>query len=551
MRPSTPAPAEDLELEPIRHLFIAEAEDGLLAMEEALMKLEANPEDREPLQAVFRVAHTIKGGAMMVGFDNVAEYSHLIEDALEVLRTGAVAVSTLHVTILLQTMDALRGILTAATNGRTTSIRQSDRALVARLIPGGSAAQSEDGTPLHADGPAGALSGGSRRRTLRIGMEKLDSLLDLTGEIAVARERLAQLVAQRRGGVDPAIAMAAEVMARLTTDLQEHVTTMRMLPLGPLFRQYQRTVRDSSTLSGKIARLEVEGEEVEVDASVVEHLRDPLTHMIRNAIDHGIEYPAARRDSGKDPCGSITIGARHEGSTVVITIRDDGAGLRRDRILARARERNLISDTAMPSDREIDRLVLEPGFSTAECVTELSGRGVGMDVVRRNVEALRGSIELESIENLGTTVTIRLPLTLAIIDGFAVRVGDESYVIPLDTVTECLDLPAGPSHDGASSDVISLRGRPLPVIRMRHLLGVEGPTPSRENVVVVEHAGRFAGLVVDRLLGESQAVVKPLGKIFQRLPGVSGSTILGSGRVALILDIPDLLERALRQNAAA
>lgn len=551
MRPSTPAQAEDLELEPIRHLFIAEAEDGLLAMEEALMKLEANPEDREPLQAVFRVAHTIKGGAMMVGFDNVAEYSHLIEDALEVLRTGAVAVSTLHVTILLQTMDALRGILTAATNGRTTSIRQSDRALVARLIPGGSATQAEDGTPLHTDGVSGPLSGGSRRRTLRIGMEKLDSLLDLTGEIAVARERLAQLVAQRRGGVDPAIAMAAEVMARLTTDLQEHVTTMRMLPLGPLFRQYQRTVRDSSTLSGKIARLEVEGEEVEVDASVVEHLRDPLTHMIRNAIDHGIEYPAARRDSGKDPCGSIIIGARHEGSTVVITIRDDGAGLRRDRILARARERNLISETAIPSEREIDRLVLEPGFSTAEAVTELSGRGVGMDVVRRNVEALRGSIELESRENLGTTVTIRLPLTLAIIDGFAVRVGDESYVIPLDTVTECLDLPAGSSHDGAASGVISLRGRPLPVIRMRQLLGVEGPTPPRENVVVVEHAGRFAGLVVDRLLGESQAVVKPLGKIFQRLPGVSGSTILGSGRVALILDIPDLLERALRQNAAA
>ena len=548
---SKPGESEDLELEPIRHIFIAEAEDGLLAMEEALMKLEANPEDREPLQAVFRVAHTIKGGAMMVGFDNVAEYAHLIEDALEVLRSGEIAVSTLHVTILLQAMDALRGILTAATNGRTTSIRQSDRALIGRLIPGGAASQSEDGSPLHQDGPAGPLSGEARRRTLRIGMEKLDALLDLTGEIAVARERLTQLIAQRRGGADAAVMMAAEVMARLTTDLQEHVTTMRMLPLGPLFRQYQRTVRDSSTLSGKIARLEVQGEEVEVDASVVEHLRDPLTHMIRNAIDHGIEYPAARRDCGKDPCGSIHIGARHEGSTVVITIRDDGAGLRRDRILARARERNLIAESATPSDREIDRLVLEPGFSTADAVTELSGRGVGMDVVRRNVEALRGSIELESTENVGTTVTIRLPLTLAIIDGFAVRVGDESYVIPLDTVTECLDLPDESRHDGTASGVINLRGHPLPVIRMRQLLGVDGSAPRRENVVVVEHAGRFAGLIVDRLLGESQAVVKPLGKIFQRLPGVSGSTILGSGRVALILDIPDLLERALRHNAAA
>jgi two-component system chemotaxis sensor kinase CheA len=325
---------------------------------------------------------------------------------------------------------------------------------------------------------------------------------------------------------------------------------MRLVPLGPVFRQHLRTVRDAAAARGKQVQLTLEGEDVEVDASVVDHLRDPLTHMIRNAVDHGIEMPDARRASGKDPTGTVALRARHEGGTVVIELADDGAGLRRDRILARARERGLIAEGAELSEAEAHRLIMEPGFSTAETVSELSGRGVGMDVVRRNVEALRGSIEIASRPGAGTTITTRLPLTVAIIDGFTVSVGSESYVIPLDAVTECLAMAADERREDGRG-VFSLRGAPLPYVRVRSLFGVAGAPPARENMVVVRHGARLAGLVVDELLGGGQAVVKPLGKMFQRLPGVSGSTILGDGRVALILDVADLLQRALDRDVAA
>ena len=235
---------------------------------------------------------------------------------------------------------------------------------------------------------------------------------------------------------------------------------------------------------------------------------------------------------------------------VVIQVADDGAGLDRARILERARTRHLVPEGITPSDAELDRLVFEPGFSTAATITDLSGRGVGMDVVRRNVEALRGSIGIESTPGAGTTITIRLPLTVAIIDGFTVTVAGERYVIPLDAVTECLELPAERS-DAGTYGIVSLRGEPLPYLRMRGVFGLGDARPARENIVVVRHAGRSAGLVVDGLLGEGQAVVKPLGAVLQRLPAISASTIMGDGRVALILDIPELLQRAHRAGAAA
>ena len=539
----------DIDLETIRQAFLVEAEEGLSAMEEALVALEARPDDREPLHEIFRTVHTLKGSAGMVGFDNVAEFAHLLEDALELFRSGEMHVTANHVTTLLQTVDALRGLLKGAAAGNTTHVRAADRALVARLVPGGEAAVAAPtgGAPVAAAG-AGAPGEGARRRTLRVGMERLDALLNLTGETAVARGRLMQLLGQRRRAAGDDVVNAAEEVDRLFAELQEQVMRMRLVPLGPFFRQHVRTVRDTAALRGKVVRLVLEGEDVEVDASVVDHLRDPLTHMIRNAIDHGIELPAARRDAGKEPTGTITLRARHEGGTVVIELADDGAGLRRDRVLARARERGLVADGVELSDAEIHRLIMEPGFSTADRVSDLSGRGVGMDVVRRNVEALRGSIEIASRDGEGTTVTARLPLTVAIIDGFTVSVGDESYVIPLDAVTECLAMPADERRAGRCG-VLSLRGEPLPYVRVRELFGLAGALPARENMVVVRHAGRLAGLVVDELLGGGQAVVKPLGKMFQRLPGVSGSTILGDGRVALILDVPDLLQRALDRDA--
>jgi two-component system chemotaxis sensor kinase CheA len=334
-------------------------------------------------------------------------------------------------------------------------------------------------------------------------------------------------------------------------DLQELIMKIRMVPIGPMFRQYIRAVRDVAQTSQKIARLAIEGANAEVDTTVIEHLKDPLTHMIRNAMDHGIEPPAKRKEAGKDPCGCITLRASHEAGSVVIQVEDDGAGLNRQKILEKAISRGMISDGRNLSDEEVYRFIFEPGFSTAEKVTELSGRGVGMDVVRRNIEALRGSVAVESREGKGTTITLRLPLTLAIIDGFGVGVGEETYVIPLEAVIECLEIPAESRERQNSQGVINLRGKPLPCLRLRDFFGLKGTPPKRESIIVVHQGNKQVGLVVDILYGENQAVIKPLGKMFNALRAVSGSTILGNGRVALILDVPALLRDATGRPEAS
>jgi two-component system chemotaxis sensor kinase CheA len=284
---------------------------------------------------------------------------------------------------------------------------------------------------------------------------------------------------------------------------------------------------------------------VEVDTRVIEHLRDPLTHMIRNAVDHGIEPPHARKARGKDPCGRVTLRACHEAGSIVIQVADDGAGLDRERIIERARSLGIVAEPEKLPDAEIYGLIFEAGFSTAETVTDLSGRGVGMDVVRRNVDALRGSVGIDSRQGEGTSITIRLPLTLAIIEGFGVGVGEETYVIPLEAVLECVELPAQEQIQSNGHGVIYLRGRALPYLRLRTLFALGDRAPFRENIVVVQHGGGQAGIAVDALYGASQAVIKPLGELFEGLPGIAGSTILGNGRVALILDVPSLLREAV------
>ena len=559
----------DSELELLRRVFLAESEDGLAAMEEALVDLESRPSDPEPVASIFRIVHTMKGGAAMVGADSVAELAHLLEDALALFRTGIILVTPAHVTVMLQTVDVLRGLLGGVADGTSRAVTDADRALVARLIPaelqqrageemGASledleteeliapmmAAVSAGPSPLPADAPAKATLG-TRARMLRVDMGKLDALLTLTSEIAVARGQLMEEIGvQRTTTATGGTASAAEELDRLLGSLQDQVTQLRLVPLGPTFRNHLRTVRDVASQQSKLARLEVEGEDVEVDASVVDHLRDPLTHMIRNAIDHGLEYPAARLAAGKDPCGTITLRARHEHGTVMIEVSDDGAGIDRDKVIARARGKGLLDSDAAPSDADVFRLLTMPGFSTADQVTELSGRGVGMDVVRRNVEALRGTLTISSTLGSGTTVAARLPLTLAIIQGFGVSVGSETFVLPLDAISECIQLPRGHQADGARGGLVNLRDTPLPFVRLRHLLGVGGSAPARENIVVVQHDGRRLGIAVDRLYGQSETVIKPLGDLFRGTPGVIGSTILGNGRVALILDVPVLLEQA-------
>jgi two-component system chemotaxis sensor kinase CheA len=310
-----------------------------------------------------------------------------------------------------------------------------------------------------------------------------------------------------------------------------------------------RTVRDVAAAHGRQARLIIEGEDVEVDTTVVQHIHDPLTHMIRNALDHGIESPEVRMRKGKDPCGSVTLRAYREAGSIVIQLADDGAGLDRERILARARALGTVTDPEVLTEHELHRLVLEPGFSTAQQITDLSGRGIGLDVVRRNVERLRGSVGIESREGQGTTITLRLPLTLAIITGFAVEVANETYLIPLDTVVECLELPREECPHADGRGVLSVRGQALPYLRLREVFALPGSPRGREHVLVVRHDGGHVGLAVDVLCGESQTVIKPLGPLFHGLPGIAGSAILGSGRVALILDVEALLRQAVPRRA--
>jgi two-component system chemotaxis sensor kinase CheA len=298
---------------------------------------------------------------------------------------------------------------------------------------------------------------------------------------------------------------------------------------------------------GKTARLVIEGEDVEMDTALVEHVHDPLTHMIRNAVDHGIEAPDVRRAAGKDPCGVITLRARHDAGGIVIQVSDDGAGLRRDAIAARATALG-IPGVAQMKERDLFALVMRPGFSTAQGVTDLSGRGVGMDVVERNVRALRGTIGIESREGMGTTFSIRLPLTVAIIDGFAVTAASETYVVPLDAVTECISLPR--QRERKSVGVVDLRGAAVPYFRLRDLFHVRGVETENESLVLVRHEDEHVGLAVDQLLGVSQVVIKSSGKLLDGRPGLAGSTILGTGKVAFILDVPQLLQMAMHSSAA-
>ncbi|WKB54634.1 chemotaxis protein CheA [Eleftheria terrae] len=410
--------------------------------------------------------------------------------------------------------------------------------------PAASAASAAPATsaPSEAAQPASRTPRAGERSSVRVDADKLDRLIDLVGELVTASAG-AHLVA--RSVRVPALLESHSTLAALVEQVRDTALQLRMVKIGTTFSRFQRVVHDVSREIGKDIALVVNGEDTELDKTVVERIADPLTHLVRNAMDHGIEPVEQRLARGKPARGTVGLNAYHDSGSVVIEVSDDGGGLHRERILAKGIERGLVEAGKSLSDTEIFNLIFEPGFSTAEQVTNLSGRGVGMDVVKSNIAALRGSVQIRSTEGAGTTVTVRLPLTLAIIDGFQVRVGHSVFVVPLDMVEECVAFT-----EDEARDYIDLRGQVLPVIRLRDLFELQGPRGSRDNLVVVTHAGQKAGLVVDALLGEVQTVIKPLNKMFGRVTGVGGSSILGSGEVALILDVPGLLQQARASTVA-
>jgi two-component system chemotaxis sensor kinase CheA len=537
--------------------FLVECDELFSLMEEELVGLEQHPEQPERLQTIFRAAHTLKGNATYVELPAFVEFAHGVEDLLERLRTESLAVSPELVSLLLSAVDAMRELRGQVPGGQV-ALTSHQRGLMGAMAgwvrkacaDGEPAAGAKVSSLAPAPEPPGRkpLAEEERARNLRVSRDKLDRMLDLLGELSIAQGKMAAMLEGERGRSREELLEANSTGERLLHELQGLVMAVRMVPLGPTFRQYVRTVRDLATAQDKQVELVLEGEDVEMDTAVVDNVRDPLLHMIRNAIDHGIESPAVRRARGKPELAQLKLRASHDSGSILIEVIDDGAGLDKARLIERARELGLRREPEALPEEELFSLIFAPGFSTARAVTRVSGRGVGMDVVRRNVEALRGKVTVQSREGQGVTVTLRLPLTFAIIDGFVVGVGSETYVVPLESVHACVELPASArGQTGERVGLLNLRGEPIPFLRLRHLFSHGVEAPPRESLVIVQHPRGKVGLVVDSLHGMRQTVIKPLGTLFRELPCISGASILGNGRIALILDVTALLHEVSSQ----
>jgi two-component system, chemotaxis family, sensor kinase CheA len=390
--------------------------------------------------------------------------------------------------------------------------------------------------------PAAPVPAAEEQRFIRVQADRLDQVINLLGELVIASAGAAMLARQTRQST---LVEANAQIGQLVEEIRNNTLQLRMVPIGETFARFRRVVRDTAAELGKDVALELVGGDTELDKSVVERIADPLMHLVRNGLDHGLETPAERVAAGKPAQGRLTLSACHEAGGILIRIDDDGRGIHRDKVLQRAWDRGLVEPGTVPPDAEILRLIFAPGFSTAEKITNLSGRGVGMDVVRSNIEALRGNVQVHSTQGQGSRIEIRLPLTLAIIDGFLVGVGTSKFIFPLDAVVEVIEnRPAISTVDGRGRGTVELRGQVLPVVGLRALYGLAPPEPERTSIVVLQSAGRRYGVQVDALLGQHQTVIKPMGRMFRSLRGMSGSSILGNGEVALIFDVHSLCQLA-------
>ena len=526
--------------------FKEEAEENLDLMEQALLQMDSGSGSAALLNDIFRMAHTIKGNARALELNELADFAHTVEDLLDVYREKHAALGANVISLLLRVVDEFRTLIPEAIAGKTglTKSQKDLRKKIAEEVKRGPAQSSGKAARAENEGPSDEpqkSEASTAGRTLRADIGKLDTILNLTGEIVVAQGRLRNIMEQLEKEQRVELLEVHNEVERLYMDLQREVMSIRMVPIEPIFRQLKRSVRDISTANGKVARLETNGGDVELDTTVLEHLRDPLLHMVRNSLDHGIEIPEVRESRGKDRCGVLKLSAFHSSGRIIIRMEDDGAGFNRKKIQEKARQMGLLGENEQLGNQEIQQLIFEAGFSTAQTVTDLSGRGVGLDVVKRNIQALRGNVEVSSEEGKGSAFTIRLPLTLAIIDGLAVAVGEDKFIIPSDYVTECAELTSRGELDSNGKGILNLRGAALPYVRLREAFHMQGENPARENVVVVKVGELDAGIAVDRVLGGRQAVIKPLGKALQKVMGIAGSTILDDGRVGLIIDVPGLL----------
>jgi len=544
----------DIDRAALMRLFFSDSEEELTRMEAAVLALEERPDDPPTVDALFRSAHTLKGNAAMLALDGVAKFAHVLEDLLHAVRSGQAPVTSELATLLLRAVDTLRRMLASLQAGAPDDPQQrrgiEDElagwvAVVERdAAPGRKVARVAPSPTEEVSVPAADGHGGP---ALRIEMAKIDLLLDLASRALVVQGQMgAGLLKTADANAD--LLDLHHKGEHLLLELQDWVIDTRMLPISMFFRSHARTVRDAASAQRKRVRLHIEGERVRVDTGIGERARDVLTHLVRNAIDHGIESPTVRSAQGKDPEGTVTLRAFQNGNQVVIQVADDGAGFNLSRIRAQARRLGR-RDADSLSVEALQQLVFEPGFTTAEKVTELSGRGVGMDVVRRRVEDLHGTIDIDSREGLGTTVELRLPLSLSVIEGLWIEVGGVDYVLPLDEVMECLDLPPDRRDVAEREGIIDLRGEPLAYINLGGALGGESTRRAVERIVVVRYRARRVGLGVQAVHGERQTVIRPLGRLFRSVPGISGSTMRPDGGVAFVIDVARLLRSAARPTS--
>ncbi len=585
--------------------FCNEAQDLLQDIEKGVLILEQDPTHRETLNSVFRAFHTFKGSAGYIGLGPVKLLAHELESLLDAARRGDLPITTPVINVILAGGDALRRFMETlvarlSANDDHTPISVPILAImdsVRRILNGESLpatpqpvasatpappvapepvastphspavepvapAPPVQSSPAPQATPApntkssgrGAKAGqGADGPTnfVKLDTLKLDSLVDLVGELVIAQSMVVQHP-DVQSLQDRQLARFLRQLARITTDLQHNAMSLRMVPIRGTFQKMNRLVRDLASSQGKKIQLQLAGEETELDRNIVEELSDPLVHMIRNSADHGVETPAEREAKGKNPTGTIRLQAFHQGGGIVIRITDDGRGLDKERILAKALQKGLIEPNTALSEKEIFELIFAPGFSTAEKVTEISGRGVGMDVVRGNISRLRGRIEVDSVLGQGSTFTIFLPLTLAIIDGLLVSVGSERFILPTLSVRECLRVNDSQiSTVQGRGELISVRGKLMPLTRLGELLGIDpiAKCPSEGIIVVAESGTMSRCLLVDEMLGKKEVVIKSLGDAFKTQSLLSGAAILGDGRVALILDVDALTNLRAKTSA--
>ena len=569
-------------------LFFDEADEMLGNLEKLLLSMDVQAVDMEDINALFRVAHTIKGGASTFGFDDLIEITHAMESMLDQIRHGQANFTPAHQAAFLQAKDVLKMQVDGLRQGSAVDAAQvaQVRAVLAAMaqqapvaaqqpvaappptdfVPASSAPESEDfelfepfpsvpATPAHdavdgAEPPtrkvpakAEAVAGSIEASTIRVNIDKVDQLLNLVGELVITQAMLVQrsqtLASAQHGDLLNGISQ----LSRNTRDLQDSVMSIRMMPMDFVFSRFPRMVHELSSKLGKSIQLVTEGDSTELDKGLIEKIIDPLTHLVRNSIDHGIEVPALREKRGKSETGQIRLCAMHQGGHIVIEVHDDGAGLDRGKIVAKARSQGRKIE-ATATDEEVWQLIFLPGFSTAEIVTDVSGRGVGMDVVKRNIHALGGTVSVSSRAGLGSTIRISLPLTMAILDGMSVRVGSETYMLPLSNVVESFRPPAcdikGMNGQGW---VVHVRGEYLPVISLAEVFHTEARSADPASgilVVLATETGR-AALWVDELVGQQQVVVKNIETNYRKVANVSGATILGDGCVSLIVDVGAIL----------